>query len=54
MGEKLKEKDKEINELIEKTLEIMPEDAMNIISELGLELEEKVLTNEPQAVEERD
>ena len=54
MEEKLKEKNEEINKLIAKTLELMPEEGKAKICELGLEPEEKDLTNETQAVEERE
>ena len=54
MEEKLKEKNEEINKLIARTLELMPEEGKDKICELGLELEEKELTNETQAVEERE
>jgi len=54
MGEKLREKNEMINELIAKTLEIMPEEGKEKICELGLEVEEKNLTNEAQEQEERD
>lgn len=46
MGEKLKEKDREIDDLIGKLFEISPENAMEKISGLGLEKKERVLANE--------
>jgi len=44
--EELKDKDKMIDELIEKVLEIRPEDGMQKITEQGLERKERVRTND--------
>lgn len=52
MEEKLKEKDGVINELIAKTLELMPEEGKDVISKLGLEIETS--TKEHQTLDERE
>ena len=52
MGEKLREKDTKIDELINNLHKVCPEEARKIINELGLE--EKELTKETQIVEERE
>lgn len=54
MGEKLREKDTRVDEMIENLYKVCPAEAKEIINKLGLENKEKDLTNEAQAVEERD
>ena len=44
--EELKDKDKMIDELIDKVLEISPEDGLQKITEQGLEKKERVITND--------
>ena len=51
MEKTIEEKDKEIDTIIEKLLEISPEDAMEEISKRGLERKERVLTNEETVLE---
>ena len=54
MGEKLREKDTRVDEMIEDLYKVCPAETKEIINKLGLENKEKDLIKEAQTVEERD